>query len=990
MASASQTVGEFTITGSNSTAGGPVTFTISSSIGNISGLSASDIQNATYALDPNDPAYTFITFGGRKARTSNAKAASLKSGASSAVSSITQQLTAAPATPPTNTATVNPAPAAATGTAAPAGNSTNTLTGSANGDSGAPQASAPGTTPKSPAGPAGAGGTTASTATNNVSTPPASKPESSSSPKIPPSATGYQYQASSVSTQQVAPVSQPGKRLRNPLGEFPTYTYQLSLYMITPDAYEAFVASGRTKVDAFNTMTAGTGAGGAFLIAQSGGINNTTSKRMPGFEFDYGIDNLQITQAINTKATQDSNMSSYQFAFQITEPYGFSFVTNIKDANATISEYMGGKNNVPENGAKQFFILGIRFFGYNVAGVPAKPTDTMSYNGTEAGQPNKTGAIDPLSQSGAIFEHFYDLTITSIKFKLDGKMTVYSVEAVNSGQQAGFSVKRGMINYDTPITGTSVAEILDKLMVKMNTEQVTLSDQKKIKNPNQYEIVWMPGTQQIIDATVISPADKDKSKSPGSGATSTQGVTAATEIQNQAASTGTAQTITFNHDTSILAAINQVIAQSSYLEDALKVVYTTSLETPAATKSPPEVDNTQQKKVSWYSCTAQIKKITWDDIVNDWAYTIAYIIQKYETPIVDSSLVKSGQFYPGPHKRYDYWYTGKNSEVLHYEQTFDNLFFNVALNPSEGSSDGTGGSNPPAAGQTNTSSGNNTANNPTNTAIVPGKFTSQPRMGKTGLGMEAQNNYTTSLYDPGSFAEASISILGDPDYLAQEPTFSESVLYDKVYGTDGYSVNPGGGQVFIEIDFKEAVDYTSQTGTLNINNSIQFWKYPENISNKIKGVSYMLTECVSKFRNGAFTQDLKAVINAFKDPGTGNPAAADSGRPAEQSNTNTTAPGNPPGNTTQASGSSGTKADPAFNASKATPPTTANTNQTPATGTTPTGPNAAPVANDDASSTVIRSTSNTTVTVNGRTTNTTTNTVTQNGTTTTQTVTRGG
>jgi hypothetical protein len=482
-------------------------------------------------------------------------------------------------------------------------------------------------------------------------------------------------------------------------------------------------------------------------------------------------------------------------------------------------------------------------------------------------------------------------------------------------------------------------------MVKINSEQATLADQKKIKIPNKYEIVWMPGTQQIRDATIISPADKDKSKSPGSNAASTQEVTVATETQNKTASIGTGQNINFNHDTSILTAINMTIAQSSYLEDALKVVYTTKLETPAATKAASEVDNTQQTNVSWYSCSAQISKITWDNIVNDWAYNISYIIQKYETPVSDSSLVKSGKYYPGPHKRYDYWYTGKNSEILNYEQTFDNLFFNVALNPDEGSSDGTGGSNPAGDGQTNTSSGNNTANNPTSTAIVPGKFTSQPRMGKSGFGMEAQNNYITSLYDPGSFAEASISILGDPDYLMQEPTFSERVIYDKVYGPNGYSINPGGGQVFIEIDFKEAVDYTSQTGTMSINDSIQFWKYPESISSKIKGVSYMLNRCVSKFRNGTFTQDLSATINAYKDPGTGNPAAADSGRPAAQP---ATPSGSPPTTNTQSSSSPGTMVDSKYNASQGKS-TTANTNnQTSAAGTTPTGTNGAQVRSDDA------------------------------------------
>ena len=801
---------------------------------------------------------------------------------------------------------------------------TNPLVGTADGDSGAPQASAPGTIPNSPAGPLGAGGTTASTATDNASAPPGA-PESNASSVLPPSPTGYQFEASSASNQQVASVSVPGKRLKNPLGEFPTYTYQISLYMITPDAYDAFIASGRTKIDAFNTLTAGSGAGGAFLVAQSGGINNTNSKRMPGFEYDYGIDNLEIIQAVSGKSTQDANVAAaYQINFQITEPYGFSFIQKLKEANDLLAAYAGGPQNAPQTGSRQFFILGIRFFGNNVAGVPAKPTDTMSYNGTDSEEPNKIGAVDPLSQNGGIFEHFYDITISSLKFKIDGKMTVYNIEAANAGTQAAFSQKRGTIKDETPLTASTVAEMLDKLVVKLNKDQQLLADQQKIQFPNKYEIVWMPGTQQIIDASMMSDADLDKSKSPGSGATSTQGVTAATELQNQASAIGVAQTINFGQGTNIMAAITTVIAQSSYINDALKVIYSTQLESPDSTNAPPQVASAQTKRISWFSCSAQIKTIKWDNVVNDWAYEMQYLINKYETPIVGSAYASGGKSYPGAHKRYEYWYTGKNSEIIRYEQTFDNLFFMVAVDPSAASSTvvATGnGSQPTVSGPTT----------PNTTALVPGLFTSQPRLGKTGYGMEATNNYITSLYDPGAYAEAKISIFGDPDYLILEPSFSEQVVYDRVYGPNGFNINPGGGQVFIEIDFKEAVDYTSQTGTLSINDSIKFLPYPEDIAKKIKGVAYELITVTSRFRGGSFTQDLATALPPFADPRQTGANAVDAGRPPENATSNAANNGSPPGNTNLSRGSSGTRADPVHNSTNPAATPTNTSNQSPTT-----------------------------------------------------------
>jgi hypothetical protein len=193
----------------------------------------------------------------------------------------------------------------------------------------------------------------------------------------------------------------------------------------------------------------------------------------------------------------------------------------------------------------------------------------------------------------------------------------------------------------------------------------------------------------------------------------------------------------------------------------------------------------------------------------------------------------------------------------------------------------------------------------------------QIRQGRNGLALEAHNNYLTSLYDPRSIAQVTVDILGDPDYLFQEPSFSENAIYSPIYSsTKPFNINPTGGQVFFEIDFKEAVDYTSQTGTLSINDSILFWKYPNGISKKIKGISYMLWQVDSKFSSGSFTQQLTGQVNTFPDPG-----ATPSAEGREQ-------------------GEAG--------AASATSPPADTSNQTPAAGTTPTGQNGAPVRNDDA------------------------------------------
>jgi hypothetical protein len=133
------------------------------------------------------------------------------------------------------------------------------------------------------------------------------------------------------------------------------------------------------------------------------------------------------------------------------------------------------------------------------------------------------------------------------------------------------------------------------------------------------------------------------------------------------------------------------------------------------------------------------------------------------------------------------------------------------------------------------------------------------------------------LFDPGAYAKAKISILGDPDYLAQETPSSINQVYKQFYKSDGFTINPNGGHVFIEIDFKEAVDYKNSDGLMDINSSIYFWNYPPSVANKIKGVSYMVLEIEHTFKGGKFEQTLNCSINTF--PGVlGTPVEALGGR----------------------------------------------------------------------------------------------------------------
>ena len=632
----------------------------------------------------------------------------------------------------------------------------------------------------------------------------------------------------------------PGTRLKNPLGNFSSYTYQLSLYMITPDAHTAFVANGRKDINAFAKSGANSGSGGAYLILQSGGVNNTLNQRPPGMELDYYIDDLRITNVVSTKQTATSSNIT-KITFNIVEPIGFSFTTKLKRAREALIKTSKIPNiEKATNASKQFFVLGIRFQGYDVNGELVNASKYFS-DDTFNTSPDASG----------VYERFYDILFEKVTFKLTGGSTVYSVTAKNIASEVGLHVARGTVDANIEVVSDTVGGALNgsgqgitSLFQTMNNNMKKSKDAKNREFPDQYAVRFVGlGSDIIKDSQLKSEADMDKKRSSPGPATNSVQVNDATG--QSVAYDKQKIKISITQGMSVLQAIEKIIKQSTYMTNALETLFV-SEETPNADTGSPNIkEQKTPPRLRWYNVSPEIEVLGFDTKINDFAYKITYVIQPYDTPAAVSPYGRAAKYY-GPHKRYDYWYTGKNSEILSYEQQLDNAFFNITFNPN----------GDPAA------SGGNAK-----VAQLGNKPTTQDRTGRITPGAEAENTYMTSLFDPGSYAQARIQILGDPDYLMRETAAGVNEVYKQFYQSDNFTINPNGGQVFIEIAFNEGIDYDNN-GTLLINDSIFFWDYPDSVKsgpNALKGVSYQVRECESVFKGGKFTQTLQLNINEMPD-----------------------------------------------------------------------------------------------------------------------------
>ena len=358
-----------------------------------------------------------------------------------------------------------------------------------------------------------------------------------------------------------------------------------------------------------------------------------------------------------------------------------------------------------------------------------------------------------------------------------------------------------------------------------------------IEIANEWDVKFIGDADTYIKtAKMVTPNDLNKHRWGRNPDVTT------TNKSHDGTSTQTGQTpdpnsrmVQIQNGTMILQAINSIITQSTFMTDAMQLMYQENEE---LVINP----NKNDKLQLWYMVTAQIEVLGWDNKVGDFALKTTYIIETYDTPMALSTSIGSTTPYYGPHKRYDYWFTGENSEIVKYEQSLDNNYFLNSIT-----------SNGSAASQ----AGN------VDVVTKAGRPTNGIKQGAENQSLEVQNNYITNLTDPGSWSEVKLSIIGDPDYLMQTSTSSISQLYSKFNGLDGFTINPNGGQVYIEINFREPKDYNTNTGLMNINKSIIFWKYPDDIKDKIKGIAYMLYEVVSRFSKGKFEQDMTGTIATF-------------------------------------------------------------------------------------------------------------------------------
>jgi hypothetical protein len=695
----------------------------------------------------------------------------------------------------------------------------------------------------------------------------------------------------------------------NPLDQFASYTYSISIYLLSSTQYERLLRSKTKKIDGYFLLFQDGGApvnrGGELAGMGNADVSAGDHGRNPFFPYDYYIDSLTIDTSPLGKATGASHMTA-SMKLVVNEPNGITLIDNLYSAVANLQQKDGsGKVNY----TAADYLAVIRFYGQDADGNP----------------------VQVRASGGAAIEKFIPFKLAGINWSVGSKMVSYEWDCVPQGLLIAGHTARGSIPHDMQITSTTVGKLLGGDVVYAGTDS-------SAANPGKSSTVAPQTTVDEFGQIVSTPAPPTAQAAPTSKKTVTQGLMGAlTKFQEELTlpQKGQSESVFNIADRYFIKFVDGIgydgkVIPASAIENAKISIPGTKIDMkqkaagePAAGKNgDPKNLNPNQQAIDnasrSFSITAgqmitqaielairnstyildqalvvqdsngyQIPNpdqrnspMTWFNIImnavprpggidpkrNDYAFDITYTIKPYRLQNFNSKYFPPSKF-AGVHKSYPYWFTGQNTSVIDYQESM-NALYSITVSGSDPKNSGAA-----KIRELATASLRDIAKY--NYAVTSGQSTqgsSDTRLNETAA------NAADYLFSPGDLATAKIKILGDPDWIQQGSLFREIKPGDTQvadvtgFGEDG-SISFETGDVLFEVVWQRPEDYDLGTGVADPYSggySGRANKTREPIQSRV----YQAVKVVSEFRQGAFYQTLEGTLYQFPLPSKKNTVQA--------------------------------------------------------------------------------------------------------------------
>jgi hypothetical protein len=703
-------------------------------------------------------------------------------------------------------------------------------------------------------------------------------------------------------TPRTGPASNPDsvdltKVLPNVLHQYASYTYGLSLHLLSKDEYNKIVEKG----DYVPTRV---------LIASAGRYNNTPGPtqfiRSPYFKEDFYFDNFSLETVIGLNA-QSRNTNAIKYQFTLIEPYGFTLLDRI------IS--LCNSDDIDcENYLDMPYLLQIDFFGVDDSGqiTGAIPNTTKRIPIRLLKMDSKISARgSEYMIEGSTYNHSaFDLTTvtTPVNFEVEAKTVAEFFQSdETAGDTTDTSSQRESAQAGLWATNDGRLVGPDGRYVPINTlNQSLLSIKTKrelglIKSygtalNNFQKAAFNDGKIGVNDKYVFNIIDPEEgpklSTSPFTdGAISSpknSGMVAIATESGLAKDNSTKRgdlglntnayrpnqrLFQINAGTYIDQVIAWVIRNSKWMTDQIVIPD----DIVNVEKYIQELTEKETKPLYWFKIVPSIKLLEFDKIRKVWAREITYHIQTYEVRNLKINVGPGGTAGQGtnpkpPVKSYNYIYSGKNNDILDLDIQFNTSYYTAITLYRTGPSKTTPLASAESGKDTNVKTNRIGVMQDPN-AIMPMVMKPQVLDARTTTGSGALTTKQIAVADLESslltlsqadMLHVKLKIIGDPSLIKQDDVFwtpksnaevSENKTNSDPRLTPDGSLKMDRGEVYVNLTFRTPVDIDETTGLMQFTN--QNILGPTHVS-LFSGLFRIMT-VTNEFRSGMFTQVLNLI-----------------------------------------------------------------------------------------------------------------------------------
>jgi hypothetical protein len=669
--------------------------------------------------------------------------------------------------------------------------------------------------------------------------------------------------------------------MENPLHQYATYTYGITLYMLSSEEYEDLQTRDSASLQDWHPKFVLISSAGKYNSLQTG----DAAGRLPEFTDDFYFENFKMTTVVGLNS-QTRGTNAIDISFTIIEPYGLTLLDRL------ISASTGHPIN-SQNYLSQPYLLELDFYGANDLGDPSVKIHELkkrfpvklvefkikaSTRGAEYAVRAIPFSHNALLESAAATPVNLEVTASNLGNFFaavpDRQLSSQIADRQEQQRKESDAKKQEMTspfqfgNYTRKLAtqdSASQKNIYTTTPYNVKSYTAAVNDWNKLitGNTGDYQIdnsvvgktadvadtieVVFSGFEQcgitdIENSKVVLPELSIKSQ-PMYGV---QNVNAAAASQDSAASainTSDVHVFNINAGTSIIDVINLAMRSSDYIKRQLV----------DANGNKNFADNTV---VHFYKIIPQIKKLSYDKIRKRYATATVYHVVYYSyfntkhpnlPYVTPTSAVKE----------YSYIYTGKNLDILDFTIDFDAAYFTtvVALPGNVNS-----GNNQASVAEGNVTLDPYRSNTDSKSLNQVAIHSASQDMGSGAVGVRTGEehlvaNAISSIYSNarGDMVNVKLKIVGDPQFIKQDDLYTSpgNNMPRNIVTTNG-SIAMDFSDIFCWISFRTPSDINEATGLVKTAGTGDF------ADSKFSGF-YKIITVDSEFYKGQFTQTLTCI-----------------------------------------------------------------------------------------------------------------------------------